>query len=106
VLYACSILPKHVHAVVARPEDDRAVERVIGHLKACATQALVDDGLHPFVQYRRPNGRFPSVWAHRAWKVFLNNDEQIRSAIDYVEQNPVKDGKKRQHWSFVTPSQS
>src|SRR5688500_17840283 len=38
VLYACSILPKHVHAVVARCDNDRLVERVIGHLKARATQ--------------------------------------------------------------------
>ena len=79
------------------------MERVIGHLKARATQALVEDGLHPFVQYRGADGRFPSVWAHRAWKVFLNNEEQIRATTEYVEQNPVKDGKRRQYWSFVTP---
>jgi hypothetical protein len=34
--------------------------------------------------------------------VFLDSDEDIRRAIRYVEENPVKEGKPRQLWSFVT----
>jgi REP element-mobilizing transposase RayT len=100
-VHACSILPKHVHMVLGRHA--HRAERMIGHLKARATQDLVAAGLHPFVRHRRVDGRFPSVWAHRAWKVFLNNADEIERAIRYVEMNPVKDGKKPQHWPFVTP---
>jgi REP element-mobilizing transposase RayT len=100
-VYACSIMPEHVHMVVGRCET--LAERVVGHLKARATQQLVIDGLHPFAHLASPNGRFPSVWARRAWKVFLDSTEDIERAIPYVENNPIKDGLPAQHWSFVTP---
>jgi REP element-mobilizing transposase RayT len=100
-VYACSIMPEHVHAVVAR--HDNPAERIIGHFKARATQALEAAGLHPFVQYRDSKGRFPSVWAHRGWKVFLDSDEDIARAVRYVEENPLKQGLRAQKWSFVTP---
>jgi REP element-mobilizing transposase RayT len=99
-ILACSILPEHVHIVVARHQ--RPAERIAGHLKTRAAQQLITDGLHPFVALRGFDGRVPSVWAHRAWKVFLDTDEDVRRAIAYVEQNPIRDGKKPQRWSFVT----
>jgi len=43
------------------------------------------------------------VWSKRCWKVFLDDEEQIRRAIAYVEENPLKEGKPPQRWSFVTP---
>jgi len=98
-LLACSILPAHVHFVVARHENP--AERIAGHLKARATQALVDAQLHPFVEHRGADGRFPSVWARRSWKVFLDDDEAIERAAKYVEENPLKEGKPKQTWSFV-----
>jgi REP element-mobilizing transposase RayT len=97
---ACSILLSHIHAVVLRHENP--AERIIGHLKARGTQELVAAGLHPFEKFRGDDGRSPSVWAHRGWKVFLNNREAISHAVGYVEQNPVKEGKPEQKWSFVT----
>ena len=30
-------------------------------------------------------------------------DEDFARAIAYVEQNPLKEGKPRQRWSFITP---
>jgi len=98
-LLACSILPRHVHVVVQRHE--RRVEKIMGHMKARATQQLMADGLHPFVHLVRPEGRFPSVWADRSWKVFLDTRGQIEQAIRYVNENPVKEGKNPQQWSFV-----
>ena len=98
-VYACSIMPEHVHAVVAR--HNNPAERIIGHFKARATQALEDAGMHPFVQYRDNEGRFPSVWAHRGWKVFLDSEEGIERAIRYVEENPLKQNLRVQKWGFV-----
>src|SRR3954451_14082108 len=42
VVYACSIMPDHVHMVVARC--DRDAEKIVGHLKARATQELLAEG--------------------------------------------------------------
>jgi REP element-mobilizing transposase RayT len=97
-IYACSILPEHVHIVVER--HDRPVERIVAHLKTRATQQLVKEGLHPFSQLME-DGRFPSVWGARSWKVFLNSAQDVRRAIQYVENNPIKHGLKKQNWSFV-----
>ena len=52
------------------------------------------------------NTCLPSVWAQDFWKVFLYTEEDIRARIRYVEENPLKEGKRRQRWSFVTPFDS
>ena len=49
-MLACSILPSHVHLVLDRCE--QLAERVAGHLKARATQALVEANLHPLEKFR------------------------------------------------------
>ena len=92
-VHACSILPDHVHLVARRYA--RSVGRIVGHLKGRATQRLVADGLWPEQR--------PPVWAGRGWKVFLDTLEDVRRAIAYVEENPLKEGNPRQRWSFVTP---
>ncbi|QNN21950.1 hypothetical protein HED60_06590 [Planctomycetales bacterium ZRK34] len=89
-VHACAILPEHVHMVIAR-HADRTVERIVGHLKGRATQALVDADW--------PKGR--PVWAERCWKVFLDDDRDVHRAIDYVNQNPIKERKPPQTWSFI-----
>jgi hypothetical protein len=35
--------------------------------------------------------------------VFVDSTEDVVRAIRYVENNPVKEGKRRQRWSFVEP---
>ncbi len=101
VLLACSILPEHVHMVIAR--DSRKVEAIVGHLKGRASQELANDGLHPLAGYRKPDGSYPSPWARGCWRVYLNDAEEMHRAIRYVEQNPVREGKRPQDWSFVVP---
>ena len=101
-IYACSILPHHVHMVVARHPQHNA-ERIAGHLKARATHQLILDGLHPLASFRQRDGTIPSPWARKSWPVFLTTDEDIRLAIQYVENNPIKEHKPRQRWSFVVP---
>ena len=46
--------------------------------------------------------KLPSPWASGLWKVFLDSHAHVRRSIDYVEQNPLKEGKERQCWDFVT----
>jgi REP element-mobilizing transposase RayT len=99
-VYACSILPEHVHIVLGRYR--YKVETMVRLLKAEATSQLIRDGLHPLASWPLEDS-LPSPWAHRRWKVFLDNDETIRRAIRYVEDNPLKEGKPKQYWKFVSP---
>jgi REP element-mobilizing transposase RayT len=96
---ACSIMPDHVHGVVARHANP--AERIIGHLKARATQQLVAERLHPFLDPCSPSGTLPPAWASRVWKVFLDRDADIQRAVDYVQDNSLKQRLPRQSWHFV-----
>jgi len=90
---ACSILPEHVHLVVGRHE--RPVGRMVGHLKARATQRLKAEGLWP------QDGHRP--WGGKGWKVFLDTPTDVQRAVAYVEANPAKENLPAQRWSFVVP---
>ncbi len=100
-VYACAILPDHVHLVVARHHLDG--DQLIAALKRAGTRGLNDEALHPMRNYARGKGKLPSPWGARGWKVMLFTIEQMRAAIRYVEQNPVRAGLKRQRWGFVVP---
>jgi len=101
VVYACSILPQHAHLVVARHKI--GAKRIIGHLKGRATHQLLEEAIHPLANYHESDGSIPSPWARKGWPVFLHTDQEILEAIRYVENNPLKEGKPRQRWSFVVP---
>jgi REP element-mobilizing transposase RayT len=100
-VYACSILPEHVHLVLGRHR--YSVETMVRLLKAEATTQLITDERHPLARWRQPDGSLPSPWGRKRWKVFLDNDEDVVRAIQYVEENPVKEGKRPQRWRFVMP---
>ncbi|MBX3437777.1 MAG: hypothetical protein KF861_09820 [Planctomycetaceae bacterium] len=91
--FACSILPEHVHLVTR--QHDRNTMQIVAHLKGRATQHLKDQGLWPDVS--RP------VWSRGCWQVFLKTPADVERAIRYVEQNPIKDGKRAQSWPWITP---
>jgi hypothetical protein len=53
-----------------------------------------------------PEGRrIAKCFARGEWSGFLENEEEVRRAIRYVEENPVKEGLRRQRWGFVTEFQ-
>ena len=99
-VWACSILPEHVHMVIAR--NRRLIEQIVNHLKGSATRHMIQDGLHPLAGCARPGRRPPHMWARGQWTVYLNDDAEIRRAIRYVQNNPLREGKRRQCWRFVT----
>ncbi len=98
-ILACAIMPDHIHAVIRR--HSQTVERMVGHLKGRASTRLEEEGLHPFMTYRRRNGELPSPWAEGRWKVFLDGSADIERAVRYVENNPPREGLSRQGWSFL-----
>ena len=99
-IWACAILPEHTHLVIARHR--YKVEQIANLLKGAATRKLIEDGRHPLSRYAK-EGRPPQMWARRRWKVYLDTDAAIENAISYVIENPLKEGKPRQDWSFVKP---
>jgi REP element-mobilizing transposase RayT len=99
-VYACVVLPGHVHLVVGKLR--YPVERFVNRLKGGATRQLIADGVHPLLD-RAKSGKVPTVWGRGLRKVYLNSETEVRQRIKYVEDNPLKEGKPRQRWSFVVP---
>jgi REP element-mobilizing transposase RayT len=97
---ACSILPTHVHLVVNRTERRRPI--LLNQLKGRATAALLADARHPFQNESDPRGNRPSCWSRGGWLVHLDSVVAVNRAIKYVEESPIKDGKRAQRWRFVT----
>jgi REP element-mobilizing transposase RayT len=100
-IYACSILPQHVHLVIARRH--YPIEQVVRLLRQAGTARLLADGLHPFAALRGSNGRLPSIWTQDFRKVFLFTPTEVVHRVQYVEDNPEKEGKRRQRWPFTVP---
>lgn len=110
-VYACAIMPDHVHLVTGVHE--RPMKKVVTQMKSNATMALgwtalcekeklVSWGANsPANRDRRL--RSPSPWAAKHWDVFIDTEEQLFATARYVEGNPVKDGLPAQRWGFVVP---
>ncbi|WP_244952264.1 transposase [Roseimaritima ulvae] len=100
-IWACSIMPEHVHLVIGR--HTYKVEQLANLLKGAATRQLNEDHRHPLAECAKPGQRPPCMWASRQWKVYLDREEAIENAIAYVLDNPIKEGKQPQRWSWITP---
>ncbi len=98
---ACAILPEHIHLVLARHH--LSVESVVIQLKGEATRSLIAERVHPFGTCSENKRRRAKCFARGLWKVFLDTPEDVVRAIRYVENNPLKEGKNLQRWSFVIP---
>ena len=92
VVLACCIMPNHVHAIVL--DHENPPKRIIGHFKARATHRLKEEKL---LSKETPS----SPWARKGWSVFLDKEEAVFQAIQYVERNPIRDGLPPQTWSFI-----
>lgn len=76
----------HVHILVLR--SGYRIEYLINQFKGSATRAI---------------GLDVTPWTQGCWKVFINDDETLRAASEYIEMNPVKAGLSPQSWDFVEP---
>ena len=98
---ACAIMPDHVHLVTVR--HTMKIEQVVIRLKAEATRSLVRNQLHPLSRFQGEEARPPKCFARGEWKSFLGTETEIHSAVNYVRQNPIREGLKAQRWSFEYP---
>ena len=91
VIHSCAVLQEHIHLVIAHTP--RHIRSVIGDLKSAATRTLREQGW--FLDH--------TPWSDHGWNVFLNTPNDVERAIKYVENNPVRERKRPQRWSCVTP---
>src|SRR5207249_4717086 len=84
-LWACAILKNHAHMVIRRHRDDAlTIWRFFADASRSPLRGFDDVGTnHP-------------VWSLRPYKVFLSTPDEVRSRIEYVEQNPAKEGLSAQ----------
>lgn len=97
-IHACCIGYDHSHMVVSRHE--RTIERIAGHMKSKASMSLRSAGCHPLAAHINGD-TIPTPWSGGCWSVFINDVEQLRAAIDYVNRHPMKEGLPAQSWPFV-----
>jgi REP element-mobilizing transposase RayT len=98
IVRACAILKDHVHMVILRHR--YPFKRLVTQLKGGATRQLLAEGLHPLARCRTTSGTLPSPWAQLGWTVFIDDAAHLHAAIEYVRNNPVKEGPKAQKWNF------
>lgn len=99
-VWACSILPEHTHIVIAR--HSYRIEQIANLLKGASTRQIIEEGLHPLANFAVDGQRPPRMWSSQSWKVYLDSEQAIENAIHYVEENPKKEDKPGQEWSFTT----
>ncbi|MDZ4817448.1 MAG: transposase [Planctomycetota bacterium] len=102
-IWACAILPDHVHLVTEGTKIP--IKHLVIQLKGDATEQLMRERIHPMTPWQTPGSRVPKCWARGEWKVYLDEEDEVYRAIEYVKNNPVKEGKKQQAWSFAQPLQ-
>ena len=98
-IWACAILPDHVHLVVGRFRYE--IEKVVIALKGAATARLIEENIHPFRDLPPEKGLPPKCFVRGEWKVYLDSVDDVNRAIRYAENNPVKEGLRPQKWPFV-----
>ena len=96
-VHACAIMPRHVHLFVGRTATD--IRTVTGDFKRFATMELYRQTLHP-AQHGQREGA--PVWARGSWSVYLHAND-VRRVIQYINNNPPRDGLGPQNWNCVTP---
>ncbi len=92
VIWACAVMPNHVHLLAARHKLTPA--KIVAGCRARASRRLHDAGLWPA---ERP------IWGKGKWHVELETPHEVRTRIGYINRNPSEAGLPDQHWSFVTP---
>jgi REP element-mobilizing transposase RayT len=86
VVPACAIMNDHVHIIVYRSK--YKIEYLVNQLKGSATKEMNLKG---------------SVWTRGCWKVFINDEETLNAAVEYILANPANSHLPPQSWNFITP---
>ncbi|MFL5342869.1 MAG: hypothetical protein ACJ8F7_22270 [Gemmataceae bacterium] len=89
--YACAIMPDHVHILIRKHK--HLAEDMIEHLCQASRDRLIAAGLRPLDH--------PTWNSGGGYKVFLEDPDEIRRTIGYIERNPLPLRLPKQPWPFV-----
>ncbi|WP_050886933.1 transposase [Bradyrhizobium sp. ORS 285] len=85
---AICILPDHLHAIWALPEDDADYPMRWSMIKSSFSR-----GLKTLTQSRSlVTKREKGIWQRRYWEHAIRNETDLERHIDYIHFNPVKHG--------------
>ena len=88
--YGFAVMPDHVHLLIRKHRDP--AEAMIDHLQEASRGKVLGLG-HRATEH--------PVWGGPGWKVDLSSREEIVRTVRYIDENPPKAGRPRQHWPFV-----
>ncbi|MBN2562137.1 MAG: hypothetical protein JXQ75_14530, partial [Phycisphaerae bacterium] len=93
--WACAVLSNHAHLVIRRHRDRAETMhdelRRNSAARLCRLADLSND--HP-------------IWSNDKFKKFLSTPEDIERTIQYVQDNPAREGLPPQQYDFVRPYRS
>jgi len=86
---AACVLPDHLHAIWALPDDDADFSRRWSLIKSEFSRELpANFGRSPSKLRKREKG----IWQRRFWEHAIRDDRDLSRHIDYIHFNPVKHG--------------
>ncbi|HVP10310.1 MAG TPA: transposase [Phycisphaerae bacterium] len=94
-VFACAIMPTHAHIAVGRNED--SYERIVNRLKGRSAQRIREFRAYPAADRR---SRIP-IWTQGYWVRYIDHPEQMQCVVNYVKNNPIREGLPSQDWGFV-----
>lgn len=95
---AICILPDHLHAIWALPEDDADFAGRWSLLKSTFTRQLPAQPQNPSQVSKREKG----IWQRRYWEHQIRDALDLQRHVDYIHYNPVKHGlvKQAADWPY------
>jgi REP element-mobilizing transposase RayT len=91
-IWACAVLRNHAHLVVQRHKHRHDV-----------MWRTFAEGARQSLRVIAGVPQRDRVWGERPYSVFLYNPNEVRGRIEYVNENPPKEGLASQAWEFVSP---
>jgi putative transposase len=85
---AICVLPDHVHALWALPEDDADFSARWSLIKSGFSRGLDPQARSVSKISKREKG----IWQRRYWEHVIRNDADLERHVDYIHFNPVKHG--------------
>jgi putative transposase len=90
-MFACVLLPDHLHCLWTLPDDDDDFPKRWSIIKRFFSKAYVaNGGFAAPIASRRTRKRELGVWQPRYWEHRIRNEEEWYAYRDYIHWNPVK----------------
>ena len=100
-LDALVIMPEHFHMIITLPENDNDYSKRIMLIKSGFSRTLPkSERLNPSRIKKRERG----IWQRRYWELFIRDEKDYQTHVDYIHYNPVKHGyvPKASDWKYST----